>query len=130
MSDDFKRGIKLMSQRELNRTTSEKKETGQTKPSSNHQKLRATLFLFLFFGINQFTIVSTAAGFRTSSENISRLEKLKKNVCSRKIDPYNFSAFDVTCPLACRQAVFKCSPLRNQTSCSSAYLGGVTRLAN
>ena len=130
MSDDFKRGIKLMSQRELNLKTNEKKETRQITPSSNHEKFRAMLFLLFFFGINQFTTVSIAAGF-TSSENILwRKINRKRRFAHTKLIHTNFPPLDVTCPLASRPTVFKRSPPRNQTSRSSAYLGGVTRLAN
>lgn len=130
MSDDFKRGIELLSQRELNLKTNEKNKPDKLNRHRIIKNSALCYFCFFFFGINQFTTVSIAAGF-TSSENIPwRKTNRKRRFAHAKLIHTIFPPLDVTCPLASRPTVFKCSPPRNQTSRSSAYLGGVTRLAN
>lgn len=72
MSDDFKRRIKLMSHHELNWKTNEKNKPDKL---NRHQIIKnSTLYCFYFFGINQFTTVSNAAGF-ASSEDICGVKK-------------------------------------------------------
>lgn len=100
MSDDFKRGIELLSQRELNLKTNERNKPDKL---NRHRIIKnsALCYFCYFFRYKSVYDSFNRSGIHEFRKYSVAQNKSKKKVCSRKIDPYNLSALRCNMP-ACQ----------------------------